>query len=64
MTDRVKDMVLSVLEGIFLGKQTRMDIFNELSEDIERELDAVGYPYISDVQSAVVKVMKRRIYKS
>lgn len=57
-------MVLSVLEGIFLGKQTRMDIFNELSEDIERELDAVGYPYISDVQSAVVKVMKRRICKS
>ena len=64
MTDRVKDMVLSVLEGIFLGKQTRMDIFNELSEDIERELDAVGYPYISDVKSAVVKVMKRRICKS
>ena len=64
MTDRVKGMVLSVLEGIFLGKQTRMDIFNELSKDIERELGAVGYPYISDVQSAVVKVMKRRICKS
>ena len=63
MNDRVKEMCLSVLEGIFQVKAMREDIFDSIESDVAKRLKDVDYPYISHVQAAVEIVLRNRICK-
>ena len=63
MSDRVKEMCLSVLEGIFQVQVMREDVFNEIESDVAMMLRYVDYPYISQVQTAVEIVLRNRICK-
>lgn len=63
MNDRVKEMCLSVLEGIFQVKAMREEVFDSIESDVARILESVEYPYISHVQAAVEIVLRNRICK-
>lgn len=63
MNDRVKEMCLTVLEGIFQVQVMREDVFNEIEPDVAMMLRYVDYPYISQVQTAVEIVLRNRICK-
>ena len=63
MNDRVKEMCLSVLEGIFQVKQMREEVFDSIEAEVAKKLEGLAYPYISHVQAAVEIVLRNRICK-
>ena len=63
MNDRVKEMCLTVLEGIFQIRSMREEVFGSIESDVAKKLESVAYPYISHVQAAVEIVLRNRICK-
>ena len=61
--DRVKEMCLTVLEGIFQVKDIREEVFESIESDVASVLYYIEYPYISHVQAAVEIVLRNRICK-
>ena len=56
-----KEMVMAVLNGIFLNADDREVIFESIEDDLNKELNTNSTPFISHVQSAVVNALKNRI---
>ena len=56
-----KEMVMAVLNGIFLNADDRELIFESIEDDLNKELGTNSTPFISHVQSAVVNALKNRI---
>lgn len=60
---RIQNLADNILEGIFLNSEMRNEINDIIYEDVAEELKDLDYNqiYISNVESAVVKILHSRI---
>lgn len=62
----IKNLCMTILEGIFLNKAVREkacchiidDVMNEL---IAKDTNEKGYPYVSDIQNAISNVLEKKV---
>lgn len=60
---RIQNLADNILEGIFLNSEMRDEINDIIYEDVAEELEDLDYNqiYISNVETAVVKILHSRI---
>ena len=60
---RIQNLADNILEGIFLNSEMRDEINDIIYEDVAEELKDLDYNqiYISNVETAVVKILHSRI---
>jgi hypothetical protein len=60
---RIQNLADNILEGIFLNSEMRDEINDSIYEDVAEELEDLDYNqiYISNVETAVVKILHSRI---
>ena len=60
---RIQNLADNILEGIFLNIEMRDEINDIIYEDVAEELEDLDYNqiYISNVETAVVKILHSRI---
>ena len=60
---RIQNLADNILEGIFLKSEMRDEINDIIYEDVAEELEDLDYNqiYISNVETAVVKILHSRI---
>ena len=60
---RILNLADNILEGIFLNSKMRDEINDSIYEDVAEELKDLDYNqiYISNVETAVVKILHSRI---
>jgi hypothetical protein len=60
---RIQNLADNILEGIFLNSEMRDEINDSIYEDVAEELKDLDYNqiYISNVETAVVKILHSRI---
>ena len=60
---RIQNLADNILEGIFLNSEMRDEINDSIYEDVAEELKDIDYNqiYISNVETAVVKILHSRI---
>ena len=60
---RIQNLADNILEGIFLNSKMRDEINDSIYEDVAEELKDLDYNqiYISNVETAVVKILHSRI---
>ena len=60
---RIQNLADNILEGIFLNSEMKDEINDSIYEDVAEELKDLDYNqiYISNVETAVVKILHSRI---